>query len=383
MPWQRAPTTGLYNIEQAKALQRQGWHVEILKPVPRVLWWMARLSPRANRWHQHPEHYEFDGIHVHSPSVWFSYAPLVRTRLARLAPSLVTRWFRAAVQGHFDRHLRSFAPHAVVFHGSIPWGALRCTTPRVFIEHSGSDVRMWESSRRMRQVVARATEGATGRFTPGEFLERRLVRMFPATNTQHLRNGVAHATGEQLTTARPAEWTDRITLLCAGTYQPQKGHQVLLHALADIPDDRRCHLLLVGEPPRRLRDEMDVLGLSDRVEVLPRMSQHDLLQYMVWADLFVLPAWDEAFGSVYAEAMDAGTPIVCTSDCGMAEEIEHRVHGWIVQPRDVDSLRDALLEATSADLQAMGTAGRELVTKRFSWDENAAMLTDALLPRGS
>ncbi|MDZ7677405.1 MAG: glycosyltransferase family 4 protein [Acidimicrobiales bacterium] len=379
VPWDGAPTTGLYNIDQAKALQRQGWEVEILKPIPRTPRWLGRLSPRARRWRRHPEHYEFDGVRVHSPRVWFSHAPIVRTRLARLAPGLATRWFRAAVQDHFDRHHHSFAPHAVVFHGSIPWAAIRCSTPRVFIEHSGSDVRMWESSPRMRRVIARSTKGATARFTTGTVLQRRLDDMFPGTTTQYLRNGAAQPTAEQLAATRPAEWSDRTTLLCAGTYQPQKGHRVLLHALADLPDDLRWHLMLVGEPPRSLSDEIDDLGLTDRIEVLPRMSQQDLIQLMVWADLFVLPSWDEAFGSVYAEALAAGTPIICTSDCGMAEEIEHRVHGWIVQPRDVASLRAALLESLETDLPAMGQAGRQLATERFSWDQNATTLAEALI----
>ncbi|MFW6009705.1 MAG: glycosyltransferase family 4 protein [Actinomycetota bacterium] len=379
MPWDGAPTTGLYNIHQAKALQRQGWEVEILKPVPRIPRWLARLTPRAGRWHRHPEHYQLGGVRVHSPRVWFSYAPLVRTRLARFAPGLVTRWFYATVQDHFDRHHESFGPDAVVLHGSIPWGAIRCSTPRVLIEHSGSDVRMWESSPRMRQVVARARAEATARFTTGTVLQRRLDRMFPDTNTQYLRNGVAQPTAEQLATTQPEKWSDRITLLCAGAYKPRKGHRVLLHALAALPDDLRWHLVLVGKPPRRLSEEIDDLGLADRIEVIPHMPQHDLLQFMVWADLFVLPSWDEAFGSVYAEAMAAATPIICTSDCGMADEIEHRVHGWIVEPHSVISLQGALCEALDADLPAMGQAGRHLVEERFSWEQNAATLTEALI----
>lgn len=378
VPWEGAPATGLFNIHQAKALQRSGWDVQIFKPVPRVPRWLARRSTRANRWARHPTRYELDGIPVCSPAVWFSFVAPVRFTLVRLSPRLVMTWFRLAVQPTFDRHLRSFQPDAIVFHSTIPWGGLRVKMATLFIDRSGRDIKLWTSSRRRGRSLRRAVRGARGHFTSGKGLEAELRSKLPECDTRYLPNGVVEPSPEQLASSPPAEWAVRVVILCVGSFQERKGHRVLLEALASLPDAEGIKLVLVGRPPSSITQEIVRLELDQVVEVFPVMPQQELLQYMVWADLFVLPSWAEAFGNVYAEAMAAGTPVILTSDSGMAEEIEHRVHGWIVEPRSVVSLRDALLEALDADLPAMGQAGRQLVKERFSWDRNAATLNEAL-----
>jgi glycosyltransferase involved in cell wall biosynthesis len=75
-------------------------------------------------------------------------------------------------------------------------------------------------------------------------------------------------------------------------------------------------------------------------------------------DVLVLPSHQEPFGTVLAEAMNAGTPVVATRVGGIAEVVEDGVTGRLVPPRDPDALAAAVLEVL-AQREAMGAAGRE------------------------
>jgi glycosyltransferase involved in cell wall biosynthesis len=117
------------------------------------------------------------------------------------------------------------------------------------------------------------------------------------------------------------------------------------------------------------------------------MSQEDLKQWMVWADLFAMPSWSEAFGLVYVEALACRTPVLMTTDCGLAPQLRLAVHepsrehhGWLVPPRNIGAVADALDDALlhPAHLEQMGSAGRDFVRRRFTWRQNAVELLAGL-----
>jgi glycosyltransferase involved in cell wall biosynthesis len=58
----------------------------------------------------------------------------------------------------------------------------------------------------------------------------------------------------------------------------------------------------------------------------------------------VLPSYEEPFGTVVAEAMAVGTPVVATRVGGLAEVVADGVTGRLVSPGDPDRLSAAVLE---------------------------------------
>lgn len=79
---------------------------------------------------------------------------------------------------------------------------------------------------------------------------------------------------------------------------------------------------------------------------------------MAALDVLVLPSHQEPFGTVLAEAMNAGTPVVATRVGGLAEVVEDGVTGRLVAPGDPAALADAVLDVLG-HREAMGAAGRE------------------------
>jgi glycosyltransferase involved in cell wall biosynthesis len=80
-------------------------------------------------------------------------------------------------------------------------------------------------------------------------------------------------------------------------------------------------------------------------------------------DVLVLPSYQEPFGTVLAEAMAVGTPVVATSVDGLPEVVQDGVSGRLVAPGSPDHLAAAVLEVL-ARRDEMGAAART-ASQRF------------------
>ncbi len=107
-------------------------------------------------------------------------------------------------------------------------------------------------------------------------------------------------------------------LLCIGRLVEQKGQDILIRALAQIPDAR---LVLVGEGPRRsdLESLAARLGLSGRITFTG--VSNDLRPLLASADVYVQPSRREGFGLAAVEAMAAGRPVVASDVPGLREVV--------------------------------------------------------------
>ena len=93
------------------------------------------------------------------------------------------------------------------------------------------------------------------------------------------------------------------------------------------------------------------------------------------ASLFLLPSHSENFGLSIAEALAHGVPVVVT-DTTPWGRINQNGAGWCVS---WEEYRDAIRQATSEhseSLKLRGASGRDWVSKEYSWDKWAAVLSD-------
>lgn len=180
------------------------------------------------------------------------------------------------------------------------------------------------------------------------------------------------------------------TALFLGRLHPSKGIELLLKAWHDVAPPG-WSLTIAGDGPeayvRSLRAAVTRLGLSANVSLsgpVDDVAKWDLYRA---ADLFVLPSYSENFGSVVAEALATGLPVITTRATPWAWLAERRAGWWV--PVDPASLGDALREATSLTGQAlsdMGRRGRDECRRLFDWPEIARQFIaayDWLLGRAS
>lgn len=151
---------------------------------------------------------------------------------------------------------------------------------------------------------------------------------------------------------------------------PVKGHSVLLEAVAKLQPLNNFKLLLVGEGPERSSIEALIKQrkLSNQVKLLGFRKDTD--QLLELADISLLTSYSESFPLVLLESANAHTPIITTDVGGVGDLIINNELGWIVQPRSVDDLMEALQEAIAAKknqtLRPMGNLLNEHAKENFS-----------------
>lgn len=160
----------------------------------------------------------------------------------------------------------------------------------------------------------------------------------------------------------------------------RRGHKNLgrlLEAVAQLKHEPKPTLVLPGystgaEP--ELKQQIDDLGLTDRVKLLGWISEADLDGLYVAAELLAFPSLAEGFGLPVLEAMEHGLP-VATSNISSMPEVGGDAAAYF-DPYDVNAIAttiDALL-AEPARRESMAAAGRERAGQ-FSWRHTAELAT--------
>ncbi len=168
---------------------------------------------------------------------------------------------------------------------------------------------------------------------------------------------------------------DGVRWLAVGRLSHYKGFDILLRALAGVPDAR---LVIVGEGEcaQALRATAIECAVAHRVRFAGAVDDATLLAAYAAADAFVLPSLNrgEAFGLVLLEAMRARLPVVASAiqGSGIGEVVADGASGVLVPPGDVSALASALARLRDAELRArMGAHGRERFEQRFTLERSA------------
>lgn len=175
-----------------------------------------------------------------------------------------------------------------------------------------------------------------------------------------------------------------IRLLAVGALVPRKGYDVLIAAVAGIPEFPWM-LSIAGDRTRdpacaaRLEAEIAACGLGDRVVMLGAVSDQRLAELYDGADLFVLPSRFEGYGMAFAEALARGLPVVGTT-AGAIPETVPRGAGVLVPPDDPRALAAALrsLIERPAERRRMATIAREAGARGRSWAASATLFAQAI-----
>jgi len=138
-------------------------------------------------------------------------------------------------------------------------------------------------------------------------------------------------------------------VLALGRLATNKGYDLLIDGfsvLASRIPDARLRLALGGENLdqqeatilRQLHEQVNALGLADRVDFTGFIPDDELADYYRAADLFVLSSRYEPFGMTAIEAMASGTPTVITVHGGLFRAVSYGRHALFADPFDKEDL---------------------------------------------
>ena len=157
----------------------------------------------------------------------------------------------------------------------------------------------------------------------------------------------------------------------AARLEEQKGHTVLLEALAEV--SRRgldFVVALAGEGSLRgtLEAKASALALSGRVRFLGQVEPIGPL--LRAADAVVLPSLWEGLPLTLLEAMARARPVVATTVGGIPEVLEDGACGVLVSPGDAKALADALesFHRRPDAAEKLGLKAAARVRETYTWE---------------
>lgn len=149
-------------------------------------------------------------------------------------------------------------------------------------------------------------------------------------------------------------------LLCVGRLGREKGHLVLLEAVARLRAEPGFALLIVGDGParREIQARALALGIEERVRLTGWLPADKIREHILRCRALVQPSFAEGLPVVLMEAFALGRPVITSCIAGIPELVQAGVSGWVVPAGSVDELARALREALWADPQHLAGMGR-------------------------
>jgi glycosyltransferase involved in cell wall biosynthesis len=169
----------------------------------------------------------------------------------------------------------------------------------------------------------------------------------------------------------------RFVLLTVAHLIKPKGIEVLIRALAELPESVVLWIVGDGDESDRLHQLCSELHLTSRVCF--HGLQKNVAPFMQAADCFVCPSlWAEAAGLVNLEAAASGLPVIASRNGGIPEYVEDGRTGFLFLPGDHHELARCVqsLNEDSAMHQNMSAQARAWAVEKFSADSGVLEYLD-------
>ena len=338
IPTEQYPTNGVFEFDQACALQEAGCQVVFLALD-------LRSSRRVRRWGF--QSFTRNGVAVRVLSV-----PLGNLPKKIFYP--IGSW---ALQKLYARAVKEFGKPDVLHAHFTDYGYLAAKlketeqVPLVLTEHSSlvnQDKLPSDIEQAAKLAFARADKLIA--VSPAlaekmrEHSHRSVLWIPDMVDTELFSYTDEHEQMRSLWEETELEGGEFSFLSC-GNLRKVKRMDVLIQAFARaFRDCPKVHLTICGqgEEEGNLRKLIYDLKMENRIELAGIRPREEIAQRLQQADCFVLASVSETFGVSYLEALSCGVPVIATR-CGGPECFVNEHNGLMVEPDDVEGLASAML----------------------------------------
>jgi glycosyltransferase involved in cell wall biosynthesis len=269
-----------------------------------------------------------------------------------------------------DRHRQAVRPQLLHAHWWFPSGLAGAAIstlrrlPLVTTLH-GSDVRLADGVAGARAVFARVAGRSSIVTAVSTWLAAQATALAPQVPAPRVAPMPADV---ELFSPGGARAPNR--LLFVGRLTPQKGVDLLLRAMAELPRDVSLDVVGDGVEADALRRLAISLELAPRVRWHPPMPQSGLVDFYRAATALVVPSVDEGLGLVAVEAQLCETPVVAFDSGGLRDIVSDGETGILVRSVSAAALAVALSDLLRRPDRgaSLGRAGRARALERFAPD---------------
>ena len=234
---------------------------------------------------------------------------------------------------------------------------------------------------RSERLVLHAADGvlATSEWTRRHVLTRYRI---PAGRVHVAAPGVDQVTAPP----RPV----RGQLLCVAALAPHKGQDLLVQALARLPE-RDWHCVLAGPLERdphfveHLRARIARAGYDRRIRLTGVLTAAQLSEAYSTADLLVAPSRAETYGMTVTEALAHGLPVIAAAVGGLPEALGSTADGTrpgqLIPPGDPAALAAALASWLDDERHRdrLRATARQRRSTLHGWEQTTGEIANALI----
>jgi glycosyltransferase involved in cell wall biosynthesis len=220
------------------------------------------------------------------------------------------------------------------------------------------------------EVEERGLKACAGVFVMSEHVKQVLIDAYGVVPERvHRVNGGCNSAVDQ--SFDPNRYRRR-NILFIGTDWKIKAGDHLVRAFRVVrgryPD---AVLTIVGCRP-------DVSGPG--IEVVGPVPASEIAGYLAKASMFSMVSLREAFGIAYIEAMRAALPVIAADLGATPDFVINDVTGYRVAYDDLDDLIERLCQllADPELCERLGTAGRDLVMREYTWEATLKKMAEVV-----
>jgi len=134
----------------------------------------------------------------------------------------------------------------------------------------------------------------------------------------------------------------KFTIISTGSISVRKGSIYLLKAFREL-NLPNSELIFVGQVDDEIKGILHKLSSVNNIKFYKKQPQNRLNFFYNKADIFVLFSLEEGLSMVQIQAMACGLPVICTSNTGGSEIVDHGINGFILPIRDINLLKKKIL----------------------------------------
>ncbi len=196
------------------------------------------------------------------------------------------------------------------------------------------------------------------------------VKAFPNLPIQVIPNGVDL---ERFTNGHARCPAEEVRMLFVSRLIRRKGLQFLIDAIPQVVKEAKYPFTIkvVGDGPDKdgFVAQAEELGVGRYFRFVGYVDHGKLPEYYLDADVFILPSLAEGMPNVVLEAIGSGLPVVATRVAGSEDLVRDGDNGFLVEPRDVNALAQALIALINQRglREKMGLRSKH-IARGYSWE---------------
>lgn len=363
---------GIFVHQQVKELQKQGYEIKVISPVPLTPFPIKYLSKKWKRYSEIPLQIKWENISVYYPC----YLEFPRSLFFA---SSGTRMYWG-IKKIIVEIYKNFKFNIIHAHVALPDGyagmllAQKYKKPLIVTIH-GQDLQYTiYKNKKYKKIIKKVINFSKKTIVVSNKLKN-IGEKELKINPQKLITTPNGINVKDIYTEKSdllERYKGKKIVLSVSRIINIKGINYNLQAIANLQKKYPDLLYLIigdGSERKKLEKLTKRLKLKNNVIFLGQQPHEKVMEYMSICNIFSLPSWEEGFGVVYLEAAASGKPVIACYGQGIDGVLEDKKSGLLVKPKDIDSLVkviDFLLSNPESAKEA-GKRARKLIFENYTW----------------